>query len=107
MTVVANGNFSALNIAQLQGNIIVRSGGTIDITTASSATGTLALSNERAPIGSDIVIKNANSVGYVSINSVGSITATDNDLKAARTILATAGEDSAITADGVATNRSH
>ena len=103
LTVVANGNFSALNIAQLQGNIIVRSGGTIDITTASSATGTLALSNERAPIGSDIVIKNANSVGYVSINSVGSITATDNDgFKAARTILATAGEDSAITADGVA-----
>lgn len=103
LTIVANGNVSLNDTSQLQGNINIRSGGTIDITNATAATGTLTLSNERAPDGSDITLTNTNSFGNVSISSVGSITATaNNGLSNASRILATAAEDSSISADGVA-----
>jgi hypothetical protein len=103
LTAVANGDFSLTNGSQLAGNVNVRSGGTININNATTATGTLTLSNERAQPGSDITLTNANSFGNVSISSVGSITATANDgFAAASVITATAAEDSALNADGVA-----
>ena len=60
----------------MEGNINIRGGGTIDINNVTAAMGTLTLSNERAPDGSDITLTNVNSFGNVSIKSVGSITAT-------------------------------
>lgn len=103
LSVVANGSVSLNNGSLLKGNIDIRSGGTITISDASSATGTLNLSNERASEGSDIVLTNVSSSGHVSINSVGSITATaNNGLAAAKFISATASENSSIYADGVA-----
>ena len=103
LTIVANGNVSIDDASQLEGNINIRGGGTIDITNATAAMGTLTLSNERAPNGSDITLTNANSFGNVSINSVGSITAIAyNGFAAASVITATAAEDSALNADSVA-----
>ena len=102
LTAVANGNFSLTNANQLQGNINVRSGGTIHVVNATNATGTLTLSNERAQPGSDITLTNVNSFGNISIKSVGSITATTNGgFAAASVITATAAEDSTLNADGV------
>ena len=70
LTIVANGNVSVDDASQLEGNINIRSGGTIDITNATAAMGTLTLSNDRAPDGSDITLTNTNSVGNVAISSV-------------------------------------
>ena len=96
LTIVANGNVSVDDASQLEGNVNIRSGGTIDITNATAAMGTLTLSNDRAPDGSDITLTNTNSFGNVSISSVGSITATaNNGLAGASMISATAAEDSA------------
>ena len=103
LTIVANSNVSVDDASQLEGNVNIRSGGTIDITNATAAMGTLTLSNERAPNGSDITLINTNSFGNVSISSAGSITATaNNGLAGASMISATAAEDSSISADGVA-----
>ena len=103
LTIVANSNVSVDDASQLEGNVNIRSGGTIDITNATAAMGTLTLSNERAPNGSDITLTNTNSFGNVSISSAGSITATaNNGLAGASMISATAAEDSSISADGVA-----
>ena len=100
--VVANGSVSLHNGSLLGGNVDITSGGSITITDASSATGTLNLSNERAISGSDITLTNAKSFGHATIKSVGSITATANSgLAAAKFISATAAENSSIYADGV------
>ena len=63
--------FPSTNANQLQGNINVRSGGTIHGSTT-NATGTLTLSNERAQPGSDITLNNVNSFWkYIYKNLLG------------------------------------
>ena len=102
LKVIANGNFSLFNGNRIEGNIDITSGGTINITNATKASGTLSLSNERALPGNDIIVGNVDSFGKASIKSAGSITATTNNgLASAKVISATAAEDSIIHADGV------
>ena len=103
LSIVANGDVSVDDASQLEGNINIRSAGTIDINNATAGMGTLTLSNDRAPKGSDITLTNTNSFGNVAISSVGSIIATANDGFASASIIsASAAEDSTINADGVA-----
>ena len=58
--------------------------------------------NERAPLGTDITITDANSAVRVTIKSAGAITATSNNgLASAQILNLTAAEDSTIYADSV------
>ena len=102
LIIVANGSVSLENVQGIEGNINVQSGGTVNIKNAGKAAGTLTLSNERAPSGSDIIINDGSSFGNVSINSVGSVNATDNaGLASAKFISVTAAEDSTLNADNI------
>jgi len=76
--------------------------GTINVISATNATGTLNLTNERAPLGTDITITDANSAVKVTIKSAGSITATSNNgLASAQILNLTAAEESTIYSDSV------
>ena len=76
--------------------------GSINLISATNAAGTLNLINERAPLGTDITITDANSAVKVTIKSAGSITATSNNgLASAQILNLTAAEESTIYADSV------
>ncbi len=98
----SNSDVTLRDLSALKGNIDVTNVGTINVISATSATGTLNLNNERATLGTDITITDANSAGRVTIKSAGSITATSNNgLASAQTINLTAAEESTIYSDGV------
>ena len=63
LKVIANGNFSLFNGNRIEGNIDITSGGTINITNATKASGTLSLSNERALPGNVIIVGTVDSFG--------------------------------------------
>ena len=89
-------------MSALKGNIDVTNVGTINVISATNATGTLNLTNERAPLGTDITITDANSAVKVTIKSAGSITATSNNgLASAQILNLTAAEESTIYSDSV------
>ena len=80
-------------MSALKGNIDVTNVG-IKLISATNATGTLNLINERAPLGTDITITDANSAVKVTIKSAGAITATSNNgLASAQILNLTAAED--------------
>ena len=102
LEITSNGNVILRDLSALKGNIDVTNVGTIDVTSATSITGTLTLNNERALLGTDITITDANSAGKVTIKSAGAITATSNNgFASAQIIDLTAAEQSTIYADGV------
>ena len=102
LEITSNGNVTLRDLSALKGNIDVTSVGTINVTSATSTTGTLTLNNERAVLGTDITITDANSAGKVTIKSAGAITATSNNgFASAQIIDLTAAESSTIYADGV------
>ena len=102
LEITSNGNVTLRDLSALKGNIDVTNVGTINVTSATSITGTLTLNNERALLGTDITITDANSAGKVTIKSAGAITATSNNgFASAQVIDLTAAESSTIYADGV------
>ena len=102
VTVTSNGNVTLRDLSALKGNIDVNNVGSINLISATNATGTLNLVNERAPLGTDITITDANSAVKVTIKSAGSINATSNNgLASAQIIDLTAAEESTIYSDGV------
>ena len=102
VTVTSNGDVTLRDLSALKGNIDVTNVGSINVISAANATGTLNLTNERAPLGTDITINDANSTVKVIIKSAGSITATSNNgLASAQIINLTAAEESTIYSDGV------
>ena len=102
VAVTSNGDVTLRDLSALKGNIDVTNVGSINLMNATNASGTLNLINERAPLGTDITITDANSAVKVTIKSAGSITATSNNgLASAQIIALTAAEDSTIYSDGV------
>ena len=102
LEITSNGNVTLRDLSALKGNIDVTNVGTINVISATSTTGTLTLNNERAPLGTDIIITDANSAGKVTIKSAGSITATSNSgFASAQIIDLTAAEQSTIYSDSV------
>ena len=102
VAVTSNGDVTLRDLSALKGNIDVTNVGTINVISATNTTGTLNLTNERAPLGTDITITDANSAVKVTIKSAGSITATSNNgLASAQFIDLTATEESTIYSDGV------
>ncbi|MDC3205159.1 hypothetical protein OBA42_01050 [Paracoccaceae bacterium] len=102
VTVTSNGDVTLRDLSALKGNIDVTNVGSINVISATNAAGTLNLTNERAPLGTDITITDANSTVKVNIKSAGSITATSNNgLASAQIINLTAAEESTIYSDGV------
>ncbi len=102
LNITSNGNVTLRDLSALKGNIDITNVGSITVTNATNASGTLTLSNERASLGTDITITDANSAGKVVIKSAGSITATSNSgFASAQIIDLTAAEQSTIYADGV------
>ena len=97
-----NGDVTLRDLSALKGNIDVTNVGSINLISATNATGTLNLINERAPLGTDITITDANSAVKVTIKSAGAITATSNNgLASAQILNLTAAEDSTIYSDSV------
>ena len=102
VAVNVNGDVTLRDLSALKGNIDVTNVGSINLISATNATGTLNLINERAPIGTDITITDANSAVKVTIKSAGAITATSNNgLASAQILNLTAAEDSTIYSDSV------
>ena len=102
VAITSNGDVTLRDLSALKGNIDVTNVGTINVISATNATGTLNLSNERAPLGTDITITDANSAVKVTIKSAGSITATSNNgLASAQILNLTAAEESTIYSDSV------
>ena len=102
VAVNVNGDVTLRDLSALEGNIDVTNVGSINLISATNATGTLNLINERAPLGTDITITDANSAVKVTIKSAGSLTATSNNgLAAAQILNLTAAEDSTIYSDSV------
>ena len=102
VAVTSNGDVTLRDLSALKGNIDVTNVGSINLISATNATGTLNLINERAPLGTDITITDANSAVKVTIKSAGAITATSNNgLASAQILNLTAAEDSTIYADSV------
>ena len=102
VTVTSNGDVTLRDLSALKGNIDVTNVGSINVISATNAAGTLNLTNERAPLGTDITITDANSTVKVTIKSAGSITATSNNgLASAQIINLTAAGESTIYSDGV------
>ena len=102
VAVTSNGDVTLRDLSALKGNIDVTNVGSINVISATNATGTLNLTNERAPLGTDITITDANSTVKVNIKSAGSITATSNNgLASAQIINLTAAGESTIYSDGV------
>ena len=100
--ITSNGDVTLRDLSALKGNIDVTNVGTINVISATNATGTLNLTNERAPLGTDITITDANSAVKVTIKSAGSITATSNNgLASAQILNLTAAEESTIYSDSV------
>ena len=102
VAVTSNGDVTLRDLSALKGNIDVTNVGSINVISATNAAGTLNLTNERAPLGTDITITDANSTVKVTIKSAGSITATSsNGLASAQFINLTAAEESTVYSDGV------
>ena len=102
VAVNVNGDVTLRDLSALEGNIDVTNVGSINLISATNATGTLNLINERAPLGTDITITDANSAVKVTIKSAGAITATSNNgLASAQILNLTAAEDSTIYSDSV------
>ena len=102
VAVTSNGDVTLRDLSALKGNIDVTNVGTINVISVTNATGTLNLTNERAPLGTDITITDANSAVKVTIKSAGSITATSNNgLASAQILNLTAAEESTIYSDSV------
>jgi Ca2+-binding RTX toxin-like protein len=102
VAITSNGDVTLRDLSALKGNIDVTNVGTINVISATNSTGTLNLTNERAPLGTDITITDANSAGKVTIKSAGSITATSNNgLASAQILNLTAAEESTIYSDSV------
>ena len=102
VAVTSNGDVTLRDLSALKGNIDVTNVGSINLISATNATGTLNLINERAPLGTDITITDANSAVKVTIKSAGAITATSNNgLASAQILNLTAAEESTIYADSV------
>ena len=102
VAITGNGDVTLRDLSALKGNIDVSNVGSINVISATNATGTLNLTNERAPLGTDITITDANSTVKVTIKSAGSITATSNNgLASAQIINLTAAGESTIYSDGV------
>ena len=100
--ITTNGDVTLRDLSALKGNLDVTNVGTINVISATNATGTLNLTNERAPLGTDITITDANSAVKVTIKSAGSITATSNNgLASAQILNLTAAEESTIYSDSV------
>ena len=102
VAITSNGDVTLRDLSALKGNIDVTNVGTINVISATNTTGTLNLTNERAPLGTDITITDANSAGKATIKSAGSITATSNNgLASAQILNLTAAEESTIYSDSV------
>ena len=102
VAVTIDGDVTLRDLSALKGNIDVTNVGSINLISATNATGTLNLINERAPLGTDITITDANSAVKVTIKSAGSITATSNNgLASAQILNLTAAEESTIFSDSV------
>ena len=102
VAVTSNGDVTLRDLSALKGNIDVTNVGSINLISATNAAGTLNLINERAPLGTDITITDANSAVKVTIKSAGSITATSNNgLASAQILNLTAAEESTIYSDSV------
>ncbi|MFL2741024.1 MAG: hypothetical protein ACJ0A4_05600 [Paracoccaceae bacterium] len=100
--ITSNGNVTLRDLSALKGNIDVTNVGSVNVINATNATGTLNINNERASLGTDITITDANSAGKVSIKSAGAITATSNNgFASAQIIDLTAAETSYIYSDDV------
>jgi hypothetical protein len=103
VTLNAGNDTTVTDVSASTGTLTVNSAGSITVTNATAAK-TIVLDNTGAKAdGTEgVVITDANSATSATITSLGAITATANTgLAAATSITATAGANSAITADGV------